>query len=58
MGFKVSDLVIGMGALMIVVGATHVIFLAPALYWVAGPALESPKKAAAVTPGRLAPLGT
>jgi hypothetical protein len=35
MGFKISDLVTGMGAFMIVVGITHILFLAPAVYWAA-----------------------
>jgi len=35
MGFKISDLVIGMGAFMIVLGITHIVFLAPAVYWAA-----------------------
>jgi hypothetical protein len=33
MGFRVSDLVIGMGAFMIVVGASFVIFIAPAVLY-------------------------
>ena len=33
MGFKVSELVIGMGAFMVVIGATFVIFMAPAIYY-------------------------
>ena len=33
MGFKVSDLVIGMGAFMIAIGATFVVFMAPAIYY-------------------------
>ena len=33
MGFKVSDLVIGMGAFMVVIGATFVVFMAPAVYY-------------------------
>ncbi len=35
MGFKVSDLVVGMGAFMIVIGVTNALFLAPAVYWAA-----------------------
>jgi hypothetical protein len=35
MGFKISDLVIGMGAFMVVLGITHIVFLAPAVYWAA-----------------------
>jgi hypothetical protein len=35
MGFKISDLVTGMGVFMIVVGVTHILFLAPAVYWAA-----------------------
>ncbi len=33
MGFKVSDLVIGMGAFMAVIGAAFIIFIAPAIYY-------------------------
>lgn len=33
MGFKVSDLVIGLGAFIIAIGATNVLVFAPALYW-------------------------
>jgi hypothetical protein len=40
MGFKVSDLVVGVGAFMIVIGATFVLFLAPAVYWAAEVANE------------------
>jgi hypothetical protein len=35
MGFKVSDLVIGMGFFMVAVGGTFVLFLAPAVYYAA-----------------------
>jgi hypothetical protein len=35
MGFKVSDLVIGMGFFIVAVGATFVLFLAPAVYYAA-----------------------
>lgn len=40
MGFKVSDLVIGMGFFLVAVGVTFVIFLAPAVYWAAEVANE------------------
>jgi hypothetical protein len=33
MGFKVSDLVIGMGAFMLVIGGTFILALAPAVYY-------------------------
>ncbi len=33
MGFRVSDLVIGMGAFMIVIGGTFVVFMAPAVFY-------------------------
>ncbi len=33
MGFKVSDLVIGMGAFMILIGGTFVVFVGPAVYY-------------------------
>jgi hypothetical protein len=35
MGFKVSDLVIGMGFFIVAIGATFVLFLAPAVYYAA-----------------------
>ncbi len=41
MGFKVSDLVVGMGAFMIVVGASNVVLLAPLLYWAREAATEA-----------------
>lgn len=33
MGFKVSDLVVGVGAFMIIIGAAFVVFIAPAIYY-------------------------
>ncbi|MCH8949252.1 MAG: aromatic ring-opening dioxygenase LigA [Chloroflexi bacterium] len=33
MGFKVADLVIGLGVFMIVVGATFIVFMAPAVFY-------------------------
>ena len=35
MGFKISDLVTGLGLFMVVIGTTHILFLAPAVYWAA-----------------------
>jgi len=35
MGFKISDLVTGLGVFMVVIGITHIVFLAPAVYWAA-----------------------
>jgi hypothetical protein len=54
MGFKVSDLVIGMGFFMVAVGGTFVLFLAPAVYYAAELANkrteeEPSRKAAPVT---------
>jgi hypothetical protein len=43
MGFKVSELVIGLGLFMIVMGATFVLFLAPAVYYAAEVANERNK---------------
>jgi hypothetical protein len=43
MGFKVSELVMGLGAFMIVIGATHILFLAPAVYWAAEVAKDHEK---------------
>jgi hypothetical protein len=40
MGFRVSDLVMGLGAFMIVMGATLILFLAPAVYYAAEVANE------------------
>jgi hypothetical protein len=40
MGFKVSDLVTGLGAFLVVIGITHILFLAPAVYWAAEVANE------------------
>jgi len=48
MGFKLSDLVVGMGAFIIVVGATNVLLTAPLLYWLregeTAPAAERKRK--------------
>jgi len=35
MGFKVADLVVGLGAFMIVMGVMNILFLAPAVYYAA-----------------------
>jgi hypothetical protein len=43
MGFKVSDLVSGLGLFMIVLGITNIMFLAPAVYWAAQVANEHAK---------------
>jgi hypothetical protein len=40
MGFKVSDLVIGMGLAFIVLGVMNILFLSPAVYWAAEVANE------------------
>jgi hypothetical protein len=57
MGFKVSDLVVGVGAFMIVIGATFVVFLAPAVYWAAEVANER-TTATKTAPGGLAKPAT
>ena len=48
MGFRLSDLVIGMGAFIIVVGATNLLLTAPLLYWLregeTAPAAERKRK--------------
>jgi hypothetical protein len=58
MGFRVSDLVIGLGVFMIVMGAVTVLFLAPAVYWASVVAKEHEKNEAAnrrtTTPGTAA----
>lgn len=54
MGFKVSELVMGLGLFMIVLGATHILFLAPAVYWAAEVAKEHERpavKKASTSPG-------
>ena len=54
MGFKVSDLVIGMGAFIIVVGATNLLLTAPLLYWLregeTEPAAERKRKVGTPAP--------
>jgi len=47
MGFKVSDLVIGLGFFMVAMGAITALFLAPAVYWAAEVAKEHEKAAEA-----------
>jgi hypothetical protein len=62
MGFKVSDLVIGLGLFMLVIGATFILFIAPAVYYSAQVAnhyaelmkQESDKKPAMPTKGGVA----
>ena len=56
MGFKVSDLVVGVGAFMIVIGATFVLFLAPAVYWAAEVANERTKAAEKAPAGLAKPV--
>ncbi len=62
MGFKVSDLVIGMGIFMVAIGATFVVFMAPAVYYsaeVANHYNELMKKEEKERPvGRTAPQAT
>jgi hypothetical protein len=60
MGFKVSDLVTGLGAFMMVMGITLILFLAPAVYWAAEVANEreaarKPEPAVERAPGQAAP---
>ena len=52
MGFKVSDLVVGLGAFMIVMGVTNILFLAPAVYWAAEVANERASAAGTIAPKR------
>lgn len=40
MGFKVSDMVVGLGFFMVAIGGTFILFLAPAVYWAAEVANE------------------
>jgi hypothetical protein len=44
MGFKVSDLVVAMGAFLIVIGALNVLIMAPATYWASVVADEHEKR--------------
>jgi hypothetical protein len=56
MGFKVSDLVMGLGAFMIVMGAMLILFLAPVVYYAAEVANErAAAKAKETTSGEAAP---
>jgi hypothetical protein len=55
MGFKVSDLVMGVGAFMVVMGLSHVFVVAPALYWLRGEAPEAAKAKALAGRGVTAP---
>jgi hypothetical protein len=47
MGFKISDLVVGLGLFMIVMGVTNILFLAPAVYYAAEVASEREQRASA-----------
>lgn len=40
MGFKVSDLVVGIGVFVVVLGVTNIVFLAPVMYFVGNPEME------------------
>jgi hypothetical protein len=40
MGFKIADLVMGVGAVIVIVGAASLLLLAPLLYWIRQPAAE------------------
>ena len=44
MGFSVSDLVVGLGAFLIVIGLLSVIIMAPAAYWASVVADEHEKQ--------------
>ena len=58
MGFKVSDLVIGMGAFIIVVGATNLLLTAPLLYWLReGETAPAPERKRKVGPAAPFPTG-
>ena len=54
MGFKLSDLVIGLGAFIVVVGATNILLTAPLLYWLregeTAPAAERRRKVGPAAP--------
>jgi hypothetical protein len=49
MGFKISDLVVGLGAFLIVLGLMNVFIMAPVTYWATVVADEHEKKAAKQT---------
>jgi hypothetical protein len=58
MGFKLSDLVIGLGAFIIVVGATNVLLTAPLLYWLReGETAPARERKRAVGPAAPFPTG-
>jgi hypothetical protein len=57
MGFKVSDLVIGMGFFMVAIGGTFILFLAPAVYYAAELANQR-TRATAKGQGEVAPTTT
>jgi hypothetical protein len=52
MGFKVSDLVMGIGAFMVAMGLSHVAVLAPILFWMRGEAPATARVATAQPTGR------
>jgi hypothetical protein len=52
MGFKISDLVMGIGAFMVAIGLSHVAVLAPILYWMRGQAPATVTATAAQATGR------
>lgn len=41
MGFKVSDLVVGIGAFIVVLGLSNILFFAPVMYFVGNPEVAS-----------------
>ena len=44
MGFKVSDLVIGIGAFIVAIGAINIFLLSPVLFWLRKPAKEEARE--------------
>ncbi len=54
-GFKVADLVIGIGFFVVAVGGTFILFLTPAVYWAAEVANEHATGRKGLATGRTAP---
>ena len=61
MGFRIADLVIGLGAFVVVLGVSNVFLLAPVLFWIReGAPMGAPEGSKSVTPtaGYPAPSGS
>ncbi|MDO8616148.1 MAG: hypothetical protein Q7T33_10525 [Dehalococcoidia bacterium] len=60
MGFKVSDLVVGLGVFMMVIGLSNILMLAPVMFWLRQPETAGEKAPARqpFTPGAHLPAPT